>query len=126
MAAQTSSQPTKLCFVTVGATASFEPLLRAVLDQSFLLALQQSDYTHLLVQYGKDGQAVLDSFIAQHPIGSPGRHGIEIAGFDFNQAGLVEEMRMAKEDQASNQRGGMIVSHAGVWYYYPSNQELTP
>lgn len=113
MAAQ-SSQRTKLCFVTVGATASFEPLLRAVLDQSFLVALQQSDYTHLLVQYGKDGQALFDSFVAQHPMGSPGRHGIEIAGFDFNQAGLVDEMRMAKEDRASNQGGGMIVSHAGM------------
>lgn len=120
-----NQQPTKLCFVTVGATASFLSLLLSVLDSKFLEALSQSGYTHLLVQYGKDGQIIYENFLVKYPAGSPGRHGIEIGGFDFNQAGLGEEMRMAKENRSEGRSSGMIVSHAGIVYsdslIYPSS-----
>ena len=104
----------KLCFVTVGATASFELLLRTVLDEPFLSALQQHGYTHLLVQYGKDGQPIFENFIQSNPPGSEACHGIEIGGFDFNPAGLREEMCLAQTNTELGQNGGMIMSHAGT------------
>lgn len=104
----------KLCFVTVGATASFELLLQYVFNETFLSALKQHGYTHLLVQYGKDGQAICENFTKKNPEGSEARHGIEIAGFDFNQAGLGEEMRLAQANAEFDQEGGMIISHAGT------------
>lgn len=111
----------KLCFVTVGATASFELLLRSVFDKAFLRSLQQHRYTHLLVQYGKDGQTFFENFIQNNQPGSDSLHGVEIGGFDFNQAGLWKEMRLAQANAELGQEGGMIISHAGIpcfpcWY----------
>lgn len=114
MASEAQNQPTKLCFVTVGATASFLHLLLSVLNSKFLEALSQSGYTHLLVQYGKDGQIIYENFLIKYPAGSPELHGIEIGGFEFNQAGLGEEMRMTKEDKSEGRSSGMIISHAGM------------
>ncbi|BCR82992.1 N-acetylglucosaminyldiphosphodolichol N-acetylglucosaminyltransferase catalytic subunit ALG13 [Aspergillus chevalieri] len=103
----------KLCFVTVGATASFESLLQSVFNETFLSALKQHGYTHLLVQYGKDGQAICENFTKKNPEGSVARHGIDITGLDFNQAGLGAEMRLAQANAELDQEGGMIISHAG-------------
>lgn len=108
----------KLCFVTVGATASFELLLRYVFNETFLGALKQHGYTHLLVQYGKNGQAICENFTKNNPEGSEARHGIEIAGFEFNQAGLGEEMRLAQANAEFDQEGGVIISHAGTMVPY--------
>ncbi|KAI9932814.1 hypothetical protein ASPWEDRAFT_22579 [Aspergillus wentii DTO 134E9] len=113
MASQTASQVMKLCFVTVGATASFDLLLLSVLDEVFLKSLQQFGYTHLLVQYGKDGQTIFENFLGSHPAGDPSLHGIEIEGFDFNQAGLGREMRLAQANPSEGRSGGVIISHAG-------------
>ncbi|GFN15916.1 N-acetylglucosaminyldiphosphodolichol N-acetylglucosaminyltransferase catalytic subunit alg13 [Aspergillus tubingensis] len=104
---------TKVCFVTVGATASFHLLLQSVLADQCLLALQKLGFTHLLVQYGKDGQALWDEFQNRCPPDSESRHGLEIAGFDFNQAGLDEEMGLARADPSEGRVGGLIISHAG-------------
>lgn len=104
----------KLCFVTVGATASFELLLHSVLDEPFLSALQQHGYTHLLVQYGKDGEPIFENFVDNNPSGSEARHGIEIGGFDFNPDGLREEMCLAQANTELGQNGGVIISHAGM------------
>jgi len=104
----------KLCFVTVGATASFESLLQSVFNETFLSALKQHGYTHLLVQYGKDGQAICENFTKKNPEGSVARHGIDITGLDFNQAGLGAEMRLAQANAELDQEGGMIISHAGT------------
>ncbi|PKY07428.1 family 28 putative glycosyltransferase [Aspergillus campestris IBT 28561] len=105
-----TSTTMKLCFVTVGATASFHLLLEAVLDESFLEALQKLDYTHLLVQYGKDSRALFEELRGKH---RSGKHGIKIEGFDFNTAGLDSEMRMAQANPSDERAGGVIISHAG-------------
>lgn len=107
----------KLCFVTVGATASFELLLKSILGEHFLCALQKHDYTHLLIQYGKDGQGIFERFIQDNPPESEGCHGIQISGFDFSQEGLGQEMRLAQSDPSSDQEGGMIISHAGMYMH---------
>ncbi|KAL4970833.1 N-acetylglucosaminyldiphosphodolichol N-acetylglucosaminyltransferase catalytic subunit ALG13 [Aspergillus stella-maris] len=106
-------QPRKLCFVTVGATASFFLLLRAILDPEFLKALHLQSYTDLLIQYGKDGQHVFDEFEERYPQGDPSRHGVTVVGFDFNQAGLDVEMRLAKAKPSENRSSGLVISHAG-------------
>jgi beta-1,4-N-acetylglucosaminyltransferase len=103
----------KLCFVTVGATASFHLLLKSILDPIFLMALNQHGYTDLLIQYGKDGQQLFDDFVANYPPGDPRRHGIIVQGFDFNQAGLDNEMRLAKVNASENRSSGLVISHAG-------------
>ncbi|KAL2862853.1 N-acetylglucosaminyldiphosphodolichol N-acetylglucosaminyltransferase catalytic subunit ALG13 [Aspergillus lucknowensis] len=106
-------QPRKLCFVTVGATASFHLLLESVLSAEFLDALQKHGYTNLLIQYGKDGQALFDDFAAKHPPGHPIYHGITVDGFDFKHAGLDNELRLAKAMPSENRSGGVVISHAG-------------
>ncbi|KAI2821668.1 hypothetical protein CBS147343_1916 [Aspergillus niger] len=70
-------------------------------------------FTHLLLQFGKDGQALWDEFQSRCPPDSESRHGLEIAGFDFNQAGLDEEMGLTRADPSEGRVGGLIISHAG-------------
>ena len=107
----------KLCFVTVGATASFHLLLEAVLDETFLEALQKLDYTHLLIQYGKDSRALFDDLRGKH---RPEKYEIKVEGFDFNTAGLDHEMRMAQANPSDERAGGVIISHAGGSSLKPS------
>lgn len=109
-------KPTKLCFVTVGATAPFLGLLVSIFSPDFMEALSQAGYTHLLIQYGQDGQMYYGNFLTLYPPGSPGLHGIEIDGFDFNPAGLKQEMRMAQLNEREGRRGGLIISHAGNYH----------
>ena len=132
----------KVCFVTVGATATFDSLIRATLSPSFLAALKAADYTELLLQYGRDGQYILEEFNQAHPVGSNGRHEILIEGFDFNQDGLGREMQAAKGED--NGVEGVVLSHAGItkikftlyrtiltdilrfWIYSTSSQHCRP
>ncbi|RDW81117.1 N-acetylglucosaminyldiphosphodolichol N-acetylglucosaminyltransferase catalytic subunit ALG13 [Aspergillus mulundensis] len=108
-----SEEARKLCFVTVGATASFHLLLKSILNPIFLEALNQRGYTDLLIQYGKDGEQLFDEFSAKYPPGDPNRHGIIVHGFDFNPAGLDNEIRLAKAKPSENRSSGLVISHAG-------------
>ncbi|KAJ0426393.1 glycosyltransferase family 28 C-terminal domain-containing protein [Aspergillus carlsbadensis] len=108
-----AQKPTKLCFVTVGATASFHLLLESLLDSAFMEALHRYSYTHLLIQYGKDGQSLFDEFTAKRPLGHPDLHGIALDGFDFKQTGLDFEIRLAKAKPSENRSSGLVISHAG-------------
>ncbi|KAI9368776.1 glycosyltransferase family 28 C-terminal domain-containing protein [Aspergillus egyptiacus] len=108
-----AQRPRKLCFVTVGATASFNLLLESILDVTFLEALHDYGYTDLFIQYGKDGQQFFDAFVATYPPSHPSRHGIAVEGFDFNPAGLDDEMRLAKAKPDENRSSGVVISHAG-------------
>ncbi|KAL2001724.1 hypothetical protein VTN02DRAFT_1336 [Thermoascus thermophilus] len=103
----------KLCFVTIGATASFDMLVSSVLETSFLKALKEHAYTHLLVQYGKEGRSIFEEFLTNNPPGSDGRCGLEINGFDYKKTGLANVMRLAKGQLATGSTEGMVVSHAG-------------
>lgn len=106
-------KPRKRCFVTIGATAPFDALLSNVLDKPFLEALSQCGYTELLIQYGKEGRAIFEKFVQDHPAGSEGRCGLDIYGFDFNKMGLLQEMKSTKADERMGYSEGMILSHAG-------------
>ncbi|KAL3479886.1 glycosyl transferase [Aspergillus californicus] len=107
------AQPRKVCFVTVGATASFHLLLESILDPSFMLSLHEHGYTNLLIQFGKDGQTLFDNFVAKYPPGHLNLHGITVEGFDFKKEGLDIEMRLAKANPAENRSSGLVMSHAG-------------
>ena len=104
----------KTVFVTVGATAAFKELVRSVLAQRSLGALQAAGYEQLLVQYGKDGEEVFRDALAAYGAPAAGRpltvNGISISGFDFRAGGLVEEMALAKNRDGVE---GAVISHAG-------------
>ena len=118
------TRPIKRCFVTVGATASFTPLIKQILSQSFLETLAKHDYTELRIQYGKNGQKTFDDYLWLVPDNVKQRLGVSISGFDFRRDGLREEMMAAKRvfRKAKGKGGpvydgveGCVISHAGEW-----------
>ncbi len=109
---QQQSKPRKLCFVTIGATAAFDQLIKAALSPKFLQRLQASGYTDLRLQYGKDGQMILEDFRSRFGSKSGEEFGIKITGFDFNKKGLGSEMRAAKGE--GDRLEGVVISHAGI------------
>lgn len=103
----------RVCFVTIGATAKFDSLIRAVLSSPFLQALQTMAYTHLSIQYGKEGAKIYREFLDANPTGSEGRYGLQIEGFDFRKEGLQDEFKSVKCDD-NTRSTGVVLSHAGV------------
>lgn len=105
-----SSKSVKRCFVTIGATAPFNSLVRAVLDADFINTLREAKYTELRIQYGDhEGEAIFQERtkeLASLPGGE-----FEVTGFGFNKAGLKEEMLALKG--RSTETEGMVISHAG-------------
>ena len=95
----------KVCFVTIGATAAFDPLLRAVLGQSFIETLVEFRYTDLQLQYGADGHSLFRQLSKQDASVESSSPTINITGFDFRKAGLGAEMGAARD--------GVVISHAG-------------
>lgn len=110
--------PVKLCFVTVGATAPFNSLVREVLSVPFLTALQKQDYTHLLVQFGSLGFHVFEELKSADGLDTKEQLGVTVEGFDFNVDGLKQEMMAVKASPESNRLEGMIISHAGEALHY--------
>lgn len=111
-------KPTKRCFVTVGATASFISLIQNVLQPTFLEALKLHNYTELRIQYGKNGKKTFDDYCWLLSDELKKSLEIEITGFDFNKTGLKEEMLAAKRIYTtSTMKGseGCVISHAGEY-----------
>jgi beta-1,4-N-acetylglucosaminyltransferase len=99
-----SSRPRKVCFVTIGATASFSTLIRATVSLSFCHSLEQNQYTDLIVQYGADGSALFQSLVHDIDSDKQGTN-INVSGFGLDTSGLSQYMKLAKT--------GGDVSHAG-------------
>ena len=110
-AAQAVQNPKRVCFVTIGATASFNALLEAVLTQTFLQALQTLGYTDLLVQHGLEGGSIFREFLNGDRDATLPNGRLNISGFDFNKQGLGQEMRAAKGENGDLE--GVVISHAG-------------
>ncbi len=110
-------KPQKVCFVTVGATASFNSLIKATLSPPFLEALKTHDYTDLRLQHGKHGQQVIEEFRRSNHATNEAVQDLSISGFDFNRQGLGSEMRAAKGE--GGRAEGVVVSHAGTSSYPP-------
>jgi beta-1,4-N-acetylglucosaminyltransferase len=99
----------KLCFVTVGATAAFRKLLEQVLTSDFTKTLAGHGYTHLLVQYGKDGKELFDEFAAN----LEAHNGLTFGGFDF-QPSIDGFMLQTVERKVYDRERGLIICHAGM------------
>ncbi|CAD6590888.1 MAG: N-acetylglucosaminyldiphosphodolichol N-acetylglucosaminyltransferase catalytic subunit alg13 [Alectoria sarmentosa] len=104
-------KPQKVCFVTVGATASFDSLIRASLSPPFLEALKTYHYTELRLQHGKDEQKIMEDFMGGYDTSSEEGQDLLVGGFDFNKQGLGSEMRAAKGESEGIE--GVVISHAG-------------
>ena len=106
------NRKSRVCFVTVGATAPFPQLIESCTSRRFLESLKAQGYTKLLIQHGNKGKnlssMVKDLDLDNRDIASSG---IELEGFDFNPNGLVEEMRATKGQHDA--RDGVVISHAG-------------
>ena len=113
--ASTYPEPRKVCFVTIGATAGFDALIRAALDPAFLAVLRDYGYTDLRLQHGKEGRTILEDFEKNHNTGLRGTHGLKISGFDFDKKGLESEMMAVKGGNQSIE--GAVISHAGISWY---------
>lgn len=102
--------PRRECFVTIGATATFTPLLTAALSPPFLTTLAQLHYTHLILQCGAD-LAPAQSWLAtlQPTLRELNLH---VRAFGFNDAGLGAEMRGCKAEAGRTE--GVVVCHAGM------------
>ena len=101
----------RLCFVTIGATAAFDSLIRAVTNEPFLQALNEHGYTDLCIQHGKDQARVFAAYKETMVFGQRD-HGIRVSGFGFNREGLGQEMRAVKG--GSDGAEGVVISHAGM------------
>lgn len=108
---QQSQKHGKRCFVTIGATAPFNSLIQAVLQQSFLEALRRGGYGELRIQYGNhEGESIFQSR-TKEIVSSPDGPKLEITGFGFDKSGLGAEMFAVKGSADVEQ--GTVISHAG-------------
>lgn len=101
----------KTCFCTVGATATFNELIDAVLKPDFLAELQKQSYTNLLVQYGSGNKARFEKALQSTKTTS---QAISIDGFELDQGGLNKYMREA-QGSSTTAAEGVVISHAGRW-----------
>lgn len=107
-----SSLSKKVCLVTIGATASFATLIRAILSAAFFEALKAHQYTDLLVQYGADGEELYTTQLKQ--VQNNGLYeDITTSGFGLDSTGLGAHMRLAKTGGAKGTEG-VVISHAGM------------
>ncbi len=95
----------KECLITTGATAKFLELIKAALSPECIQAFVDHGFTHLTFQCGD----CLGSFeeLKPEPI-----KGLYIRGFDFNSAGLHEEM-IACQAKSNWSEKGLVICHAG-------------
>ena len=99
-------KPQKHCFVTIGATAAFGSLIKAIVSPAFLQALGKNGYTTLRLQYGRGGAAIMKECLACTTDIRAKWSDLKISGFDFDREGLTNEMKAAE--------AGIVISHAGL------------
>jgi beta-1,4-N-acetylglucosaminyltransferase len=105
-------QPTKICLVTVGATASFNALVAAALSSAFLQALSEAQYTRLIIQYGETGQSFFEAHLQKARDDAHGElpAGLAIEGFGYRAGDFKEVVQRVTEGV-----GGMLIAHAGLF-----------
>jgi beta-1,4-N-acetylglucosaminyltransferase len=102
----------KVCLITVGATAPFDALIEACFEPNFLKALIASNYTNLIIQYGKDRGALFEQLKAKSlETVLNADDDLSIEGFDFRYDGLQGDMIACKARDSRAE--GLVISHAG-------------
>lgn len=114
MAIKSLPRRKKVCFVTIGATATFNSLIKAVLSQAFLQTLAETHYTDLVVQYGAE-RSIFEAFVREREYDEAVACGIDVVGFEFSPDGLGEYMLRAKGGGERDEDVGVVVSHAGMY-----------
>jgi beta-1,4-N-acetylglucosaminyltransferase len=102
------SQASKGCFVTVGATVSFDSLVAAIVSVDFLSSLANAEYTHLVVQYGKSGASKFNSCLKQVQSKLGKELPLTVEGFDL-KLGIRDHIKAV----VSGPGGGLLIAHAG-------------
>lgn len=102
----------KVCLVTVGATAPFNSLIQEVLSRPFLAQLKKYDYTHLIMQTGKEGTPLYYRFIETHPPDSKITNGIKIKSVEY-LPNMAPFLRLGLSDMVTERERGMLICHAG-------------
>lgn len=113
--AEKSSANQKHCFVTIGATATFDALIKKVLTPAFIHALIDTKFTHLRIQYGRGNSPLYNQLLEALPTDL--KNDIHIDGFDVRQDGLEADMLLARghitrEGERTGPEG-LVVAHAG-------------
>jgi beta-1,4-N-acetylglucosaminyltransferase len=100
----------KLCFVTMGATAPFNDLIESVLSPSCLDTLLESGFTHLLVQYGsaRDVYEQFSALARAYMQETKAKRDLIIDGIGFNPDGLQAQFQLVQRSK------GLVISHAGT------------
>lgn len=115
-------RPMKICFVTVGATASFNALIQEVLEEPFLQALKANRYSDLILQWGQHGGPIYKEFMEKNGADLKSKYGLRVTGFDFNVAGLKRELLATQEKPKANRREGVVISHSGKYHQHVEKQ----
>ena len=77
----------KLAFLTIGATAEFPALVEAAVTPQFLKALEEQEYTELLVQYGQDGKPLFEKC---QKLATQSGTSVKVSGFGIDKTQLVD------------------------------------
>lgn len=78
-----------------------------------LVTLAACQYSDLVIQYGKDGESILNRTVPRRNDQERWAEGIFVSGFDFKQEGLNADMRAAKGRTGTDDVEGVVISHAG-------------
>ena len=99
----------KECFITVGATATFEQLIRATLSDEVLTKLREKGFTHLNYQYGNSSELFHELLLKDQK-----DLRLVINGFGFKPKGLGDDIKRCKRVDGNSEEG-LVISHAG-WF----------
>lgn len=108
----TDSGLSRKCFVTVGATAGFRPLLEAVLQPEFLSCLAVYHYDRLEVQCGPDQDY---RWFQEQLARITDFHGISIHAFTYTSdlKSHILDCRGERMGNVQFKLAGCVISHAG-------------
>jgi beta-1,4-N-acetylglucosaminyltransferase len=98
----------KTAFVTVGATASFDSLVEAALQPSFLRTLAQNGYTRLVIQFGKSDAAFFNNYLYNYA-----DLNLHVEGFDFKAGDFRDAIRQEVSAVDGSREEGLMIAHAG-------------
>ncbi|KAI0108307.1 glycosyltransferase family 1 protein [Daldinia grandis] len=104
----------KYAFVTIGASASFQPLIEEVLSEAFLAKLRSLGFTHLTLQCGPD----YDFFLSAEPDAEPSPddpNDLLVSGFTYHDdiRQFMELTTVGYVTSALKRDRGLIITHAG-------------
>lgn len=104
-----------ICYVTVGATASFNQLLEAVLHQPVIDLLHSLGFRGIIVQYGETGSEHYRSLIDRLDPASISQTKVWAQGQAFYPS--LTEIVMSVRTLSTGRPRAIVISHAGECEY---------